>query len=365
MSLSGSLSGRASALGAAAAALLTRAGLARHVLVAGPTGADLEELLLATPAERTLSMAQTAALVERLTMEADLRNALVAGDLVLRYHPIVDLDLGGIIAFETLCRWRHWSKGLLGPAQFMPLAEETGLIVAIGGWVVAESCRRLALWRARLPEADDVDVTVNLSAVELRDPALADRVSQALDAVGLPAERLVVEVTESAAYAEPLEPAVENLSALTDLGVGLAVDDIGAPRRGSRTGQPDLDSWLWDRPVRLMKIDRGVTAVLGNAANPGDAANAGESGADSLRQAAQLLGTVLALAADRDVPVVAKGIETPQQLAQLSRLGCPAGQGFLFARPMDPADAEAYLRRMLRSSPLRATRCPAPIPREI
>jgi Amt family ammonium transporter len=302
---------------------------------------DFEELLLATPAERPLSMAQTAALVERITLEADLRNALVAGDLVLRYHPIVDLDTGGVIAFEALCRWRHWSKGLLGPAQFIPVAEESGLIVAIGGWVTEESCRRLALWRAGLSEAGDVDATVNLSALELRDPGLADRAAQALDASGLPAERLVVEVTEAAAYAEPHEPAVENLSALTDLGVGIAVDDVGAPRRDSRTGQPEFDSWLWDRPVRLVKIDRGVTAVLGNTAD-------GESAAESLRRAMHLLGDVLAESADRDVPVVAKGIETPQQLAQLSRLGCPAGQGFLFARPMDPPDAEAYLRRMVR-----------------
>src|SRR2546423_3115125 len=145
MSLSGSLSGRVGAFGAAAAALLTRAGRARDLLATGSAGADLEELLLATPAGALLgrgpSMAQTAALVERITMEADLRHALVAGDLVLRYHPIVDLDVSRIVAFETLSRWRHWSKGLLGPAQFMPLAEETGLIVPIGGWVLEEMRR--------------------------------------------------------------------------------------------------------------------------------------------------------------------------------------------------------------------------------
>jgi EAL domain-containing protein (putative c-di-GMP-specific phosphodiesterase class I) len=317
------------------------------------SGSDLEELLLATPAERPLSMAQTAALVERITLEADLRNALVAGDLVLRYHPIIDLDTGGVTAFETLCRWRHWSKGLLGPAQFIPVAEESGQIVPIGGWVIEESCRRLALWRARLAEADDVDVTVNLSAVELRDPGLVDRAAEALDAAALPAERLVLEVTEAAAYAEPHEPAADNLTALTDLGVGVAIDDIGAPRRGTRTGQPEFDSWLWDRPVRLVKIDRGVTAVLGNAAD-------GKSGADSLRRAIHLLGDVLAEAADREAPVVAKGIETTQQLAQLSRLGCPAGQGFLFARPMDPADAEAFLlSRLSRSQQCSWRRAPA------
>ncbi len=346
--MSGSFSGRVGALGAAAAALLSRAGRALPLPAAGATGADLEELLLAMPAERSLSMAQTAALVERITMEADLRDALVAGDLVLRYHPIVDLQAGHTIAFEALCRWRHWSKGLLGPAQFMPLAEESGLIVQIGGWVLEEGPRRLAQWRARLADADTVDVTVNLSAVELRDPGLVDRAARALDSSDLPAERLVVEVTEAAAYAEPLEPAVRNLSALGDLGIGLAIDDVGAPRRDSRSGAPAFDSWLWHRPVRLVKIDRGVTALLGKAVDEDG------HGAASVLHAGRLLTAALSEAGDRDIPLVAKGIETTEQLARLVQLGCPAGQGFLFARPMDPADAEAYLRRALQTFPLRA-----------
>ena len=359
MSLSGSFSGRVGALGAAAAALLGRAGRSLPVPAARSADAefsrrataadaDLEELLLATPAERSLSMAQTAALVERITMEADLRNALVTGDLVLRYHPIVDLHTGQTIAFETLCRWRHWSKGLLGPSQFMPLAEESGLIVPIGGLVLEESARRLAQWRTRLPETEAVDVTVNLSATELRDRGLVDRAARALDAAGLPAERLVVEVTESAACTEPQEPAACNLSALGDLGIGLAIDDVGAPRQGRRTDHPDLDTWLWDRPVRMVKIDRGVTALLGTALNED------VDGAASVLRAGRILTAALSAARERDVPLVAKGIETAEQLTRLVQLGCPAGQGFLFARPMDPADAEAHLKRALQAFPLRA-----------
>jgi Amt family ammonium transporter len=280
-------------------------------------------------AGRAPTLAETAALVERITMEADLRQALVAGDLVLRYQPIVDLATGRIIAFETLCRWRHWSRGLLGPAQFLPLAEETGLIVPVGAWVLEEGCRRLALWRGRLPAAGDLDLTVNLSAVELRDAGLADRAALALEAIGLPPERLVVEVNEAAAYADPSGPARRNLRALADLGIGIAVDDVGAPRPGNRRGRPDPDGWLWTLPVRLVKIDRGVTAGRGSGL---------------------VLAAVVELAAERRVRAVAKGVETPEQLARLYRLGCPAGQGFLFARPMDPSDAEAYLRRMLRSA---------------
>ena len=271
-----------------------------------------------------MSRDQTAALVERITLEADLRNALVTGDLVLRYQPIVDLATGRTIAFETLCRWRHWSRGLLGPAAFMPLAEQTGLIVPLGGWVMQEACRRLELWRQRLPVGDSLDVTVNLSPTELRDRDLVDRVTATLEASGLPAERLILEVNQAAVSAEAGGPAARNLAALADLGVGLAADDIDAP--------PDLDGWLWQLPVRLLKVGRGVTATV--AADPG---------------AARVFASTVRAAADRGVPAVAKGVETPDQLAHLYRARCPAGQGFLFARPMDPADAEAYLRRFVRA----------------
>jgi EAL domain-containing protein (putative c-di-GMP-specific phosphodiesterase class I) len=299
---------------------------------------------------RAPSLAQTAALVERLTMEADLRHALAAGDLVLRYQPIVDLVTGRIIAFETLCRWRHWSRGLLGPAHFLPLAEETGLITAVGTWVLEESTRRLALWRGRMAEAADLDVTVNLSGKELRDRGLVDRAAHALDVAGLPAERLVVEVSEAAAYADPQAGAVRNLRALTDLGVGLAVDDIGAPRPGRRSGRPDLDGWLWDLPVRLLKVDRGVVARLEDDAVSDRAGSPAAGGGDaSPCRALRVLADAVGLASARGALAVAKGVETADHLAGLYRLGCPAGQGFLFARPMDPADAEAYLRRLVRT----------------
>lgn len=261
---------------------------------------------------------------------------------------------GRVLAFETLCRWRHWSRGLLGPAHFMPLAEETGLITAVGAWVLEESVRRLAQWRSRVVDDGGLYVTVNLSEVELRDRGLVDRTAHALDVAGLPAGRLVVEVNEAAAYAEPQDRAARNLRALIELGVGLAVDDVGAPRPGHRSGRPDLDGWLWDLPVRLVKVDRGVVARLEDGAGherTGATADRSASGSagEAPGGARRLLAEAIGLAAERGALTVAKGVETPDQLAELYRLGCPAGQGFLFARPMDPADAEAYLRRFTRS----------------
>jgi len=276
------------------------------------------------------STASLAAMVDRLTLEADLRDALVAGDLVLRYQPIVELDSGRTLALESLCRWRHWSRGLLGPADFLPLAEETGLIVPLGGWVLTETCRRLAAWRGRLAGMAAVDATVNLSGPELRHPGLVDRAARALDAAGLPAGQLVVEISEATACEGDRVPAERNLRALVELGVGLAVDDVGAPRAGNRTGRPDTDGWLWSLPVRLLKIDRSVAAGMGNGAGS---------------RAGQALAAALGLARDRGIPAVAKGIETPDQLALFHRLGCAAGQGFLFARPLDPADVAGHLRR--------------------
>jgi diguanylate cyclase len=279
------------------------------------------------------STASVAAMVDRITLEADLRDALVAGDLVLRYQPIVELAGGRTLALESLCRWRHWSRGLLGPADFLPLAEETGLIVPLGAWVLKETCRRLAVWRGRLPEATTLAGTVNLSPAELRHPGVVDRAAQALDAAGLPAGRLIVEISEATAYDGEQQSAERNLRALVELGVGLAVDDVGAPRPGNRTGRPDPDSWLWTLPVRMLKIDRSVAAGLGNAGG----------GAGS--RAGRALAAALALAGERGIPAVAKGIETPDQLARFHRLGCAAGQGFLFARPLDPADVAGHLRR--------------------
>jgi len=229
------------------------------------------------PLGRGPSMAQTAALVERITMETELRNALVAGDLVLRYQPIVELATGRIVAFEALCRWRHWSRGLLGPAHFLPLAEETGLIVPVGAWVLEESCRRLGVWRGRLRAASGLDVTVNLSIAELRDRGLVDRAAQALDAAGLPAERLVVEVDEMAAYAEPQAWAERNLRALCELGVGVAVDDVGAPGPATAPGGHSRTAGCGACPSGCSRSTGASPPAWGSSRAPSTPGRAGRS----------------------------------------------------------------------------------------
>jgi len=261
-----------------------------------------------------------AAALRRLELESDLRGAVEAGQIEVHFQPIVAMRTGRAVGLEALARWRHPERGLLPPVEWIPLAEQTELILAVGRRVLEESCRRLAEWRTS-PGNDGLRVSVNLSRVQLAQPSLVDVVESVLARFGLAPGHLVLEVTESAAMRDA-EAAIARLEALRELGVGLAIDDFGV-------GYSSLE-YLRRFPVHTVKIDKSF--VRGVERGTKDAAFA---------RGIIELGRVLGL------EVVAEGIERRAQLDELRDLGCDLGQGFLFAHPCPGEEAGRLLGREL------------------
>jgi diguanylate cyclase (GGDEF)-like protein/PAS domain S-box-containing protein len=257
--------------------------------------------------------AMHAAVVERMALEADLRVAIESGSLSVHYQPIVDPRTGAVDKLEALVRWVHPERGLLGPDRFIPLAEETGLIVPLGEFVLREACREVVRHDRRHP---NLQVAVNLSARQLEEPDLAATVSAALDESGVAPARLVLEVTESILM-ENGPSAVDVLDELRGLGVGLAIDDFG-------TGYSSLNR-LRTLPVAEIKIDKSFIDEL----------DEGEQ--------APVVAAIIALAHSLGRSVVAEGVEKATQLATLSRLGCDRVQGYLMSRPLPPAELDELL----------------------
>jgi EAL domain-containing protein (putative c-di-GMP-specific phosphodiesterase class I) len=260
-----------------------------------------------------------ATIIERLDLAADLSRAIQQGQLHLCYQPEIHLRSSRIVGLEALVRWQHPTRGMVPPDQFIPLAEETGSIVSIGGWVVWEACRQAKVWQERWPATPPLTIAVNLSARQLQHPGILDEVQAALAAAGLDPQNLVLEITETAIM-EQLDAAITILTELRRLGVRLALDDFG-------TGYSSL-SYLQRLPVDILKIDRSF--VSGVAGGTEDSA---------LARAIVTLGQTLGL------EVVAEGVETAEQLAALRELGCQLGQGYYFARPLGPAAVDALLER--------------------
>ena len=255
--------------------------------------------------------------VERLDLLADLRYAIERDELQLEYQPIVDLETRTVSGLETLVRWDHPRRGRIAPADFIPIAEQSGLIVAIGRWVLLHACSHARHWSRSLPELLPVTVTVNLSARQLGDEHLLDDVANALRVAGLRRDQLVLELTESTLLANS-EETVSILTSLKSLGVRLAIDDFG-------TGYSSL-SYLHRFPVDVLKIDKSFVAGV-----------AGGPGASALASAVVALGNSLGLR------TVAEGIESEAQFEVLHALGCKFGQGYLFSPPLPPGDVMAYL----------------------
>ncbi len=248
-----------------------------------------------------------AQLIERLELEQALRQAVDADELRALYQPIVSLKEGRLVGVEALVRWDQPGRGQLLPAEFVPFAEETGLIVPLGAWVLAESCRQAARWRANGPRTLPPTVHVNLSPRQFAEPHLIDLVAGALADTGTDPDRLCLEVTERALAANPASAAT-TLKRLSALGVHVSVDDFG-------TGYSSLAS-LQYLPLSSLKIDRSFVARLD--LDPSDDA---------------MVAAVIGLGHTLGLTVIAEGVETSRQLAKLDQLGCDYAQGYLFARP--------------------------------
>ncbi len=255
--------------------------------------------------------------VERLEIESALHRAVERDELRVFYQPVINLSTGHVRGVEALVRWMHPTRGLLPPKSFIPLAEETELIVPIGQWVLEEAARQWRIWQDARPDSP-LTLKVNVAAQQLRRPQLCDSVQAVLDTNGLPPGRLCLELTESS-FMEDVEYHGAALSALGSLGVELAMDDFG-------TGYSSL-TYLKRFPLNVLKIDQAFVQGLGV-----DAADTA------------IVESVINLAHALGMRVVAEGVETARQAAELVALGCDLAQGYFFARPAPPEELDAMLR---------------------
>jgi diguanylate cyclase (GGDEF)-like protein/PAS domain S-box-containing protein len=266
-----------------------------------------------------------AAVSERLARSAELRRAVDNGEFVLHYQPIVSLDGGDTVAVEALVRWQHPGRGFLMPPEFIPIAEETGLIVPLGGWVLQEACRQARVWQQTHALAGKLRMNVNISARHFQHEALVQDVSRALQVSGIDPTCLVLEITESV-LVQDAESVVPRTPELKALGVGFAVDDFG-------TGYSPL-SYLKSFPIDILKVDKSFVDDVGGSAG-----------------AAALAPAIVQLAKALDMDTVAEGIENARQFDGLRSLGCTYGQGYFFGRPA-PAEGLEHLIPLMASGAL-------------
>ena len=260
---------------------------------------------------------------ERLQIEADLRKGLERHELEVHYQPLYSMDGQQIVGAEALVRWRHPVNGLISPMKFIPMAEETGLILPLGRYVLEQACQQVSAIRDRLHV--NLPISVNLSPRQFQDNGLLSQVAAALDASGLPSHSLIFEITETMVM-QDLSGAREVMKKLNRLGVRLAIDDFG-------TGHSSL-AYLKQFPVHEVKVDR--VFVQGVAHDPVDSA---------------IVRAIIDLAQAMGIDAVAEGVETLAQVSGLQDLGCPVAQGFYFSRPLAVADFDALLARHFGTGP--------------
>jgi len=258
----------------------------------------------------------------RLRLETDLRYALERQEFLLYYQPIVSLNSGELIGFEALTRWQHPERGLISPVEFIPVAEETGLILPLGTWVLRQACQQLQIWKIQGLVQAGFTVSVNLSVKQFSQPDLIHQIDQILQESGMDSCHLKLEITESAIM-HNADSAAEILHELRSRQIQLSIDDFG-------TGYSSL-SYLHRFPVDTLKVDQSFTLRIGQPdENPG------------------IIQAIVSLARTLGMEVIAEGVETPEQLEYLKTLGCDYGQGYFFSKPVD---AEVTAARLMEIHP--------------
>jgi diguanylate cyclase (GGDEF)-like protein len=257
----------------------------------------------------------------RLEIENDLRGAVDRGELLLHYQPIVSLSTGQLEGFEALARWNHPKRGMVMPLQFIPCAEEIGLIVPTGYWILTEACRQLRAWKQKYPRLPELMISVNLSAKQLAAPDLLERIGEILQTAGIEPKSLALEITESVMIREA-DAAIRVLKQIRDLGVRLHMDDFG-------TGYSSL-SYLHTFPLDGLKVDRSFIQNVSQR-----------------RDYAAVVHAIVQLARNLGMKLIAEGVETAEQVSMLQAMDCNLAQGFFFDEPRDAAGAEAYIARQL------------------
>ncbi|MGH7131040.1 MAG: putative bifunctional diguanylate cyclase/phosphodiesterase, partial [Phycisphaerales bacterium] len=258
-----------------------------------------------------------AELRERLEFETELAGVVERKQLVLHYQPIVCTATGDLRGFEALVRWNHPTRGMIPPASFIHVAEDTGAIVPIGAWVLEEACRQLSIWNQQHPHRRDLFMSVNVSARQLTSPSIVGQVEKAMRDRHIGPGQLTIEVTESAIIKDP-DFAADILSQIKQLGVGISMDDFG-------TGYTSL-SHLHRLPLTCLKLDRGFMKTVSER-----------------RDYAAVVQAVVNLAQNLRITVVAEGVETPEQLAMLQTMECDWAQGYHFGRPAEAATAAKFI----------------------
>ena len=257
------------------------------------------------------------AMLFRLEMKSGLQRALAEKEFVVHYQPLVELPGGALTGMEALVRWVRPGGGVVGPGEFIPLAEETGMIVPLGWWVLEEACRQFSIWQGRGPGYGRLALHVNLSAHQLHDPKATARVLDALSAANLPPGSVVLELTESSIM-QDVQAALVAMEKLQALGVRMGIDDFG-------TGYSSL-SYLQKLPVSVLKIDKSFV-----------------DGVAESKQGAALVRAILGIGSALELQVLAEGVERLEQVGRLQALNCRYAQGYFFSKPLDPAAMEAYL----------------------